>query len=1099
MAQLAQQRYDLSILTLSMERTDLDQFPRGQVAFNLTTEDKTRFEIKVNADELGLPMAQAYLYQVAPIKIPEDIKRAFNEKIKPGTPLWMQFKPPYGNLPLIPWEHQLQPLLKAPILRLPYIPLQPITSQSALEVVLCINMQQTKETSLLEALVKQFVESILRSTKRHAVIHIFTDTFAYSALKDVSHRIASTNQGNIYLYDPQQALSINSHEIYLDIENHWFRWIRDTLSGRSIDMVHFVCHGHFSPDQGGLLLTDVHSTNENPSWRDCVGVQQLTSFLTQIGASSVGFSMLPQNFSIPGLRLLADQLARWQPGSILLHDVVEDQEHDALTQAYNFLYNNSQTSPPISRALTLYCHPDHYSSIHKDKFKEKPWRTLSSIAQSLIQAEEIDQALIVAMRFEDVGQRIEILNNVAQVFAQMGEQQRALETILRILAMIEQIEDVYQRQKGQLEIIQVLIELSMFDRARAVAMQIGDPYQRVCSLGKITQALAQIGKQKEALEVVEQMLTTTNAIEDDFERAQTRCLVSSTLTELKMFDQALAVADEIEYPYEQAGELGKIIQALIEHSQLDQALSATMQIKDMLQQAWALKRVALALAQAGERQKALEVISRIQIIVMEYPSAFQQEQILKEVSLALAELKMFDQALAILDEMEDPVLYVLALNELLPVLVRAKEKQKLLEAVTRELKVGQTDIFHRMRVPTEIIQALIDLKMFDQVLPVIGQLESAEQRVGALQTALQALARIGLRRRAEKVLLQMLVAITRIQDPTQRERALRDAVQPLIELKMFDHALTIVVEIESAGLRAQALNEVIQGLVQKGKMRKVPEVLRQILTAIEEIEDTYQRQQRQLETLQVLLKQRMFDEALAIATHLEDVNQRVSSLGEVAQAIAQTKGWEVALEMLPQLLATVTRIQDTFQREKALAELVRVLAKLSMFDHASAITASIMDVAQRAILQGEIILTLCRTGEHARALELADVALTTASKIEDVNQRTEVLNSTAQVLAQAKLFDQALTAIEWALSGPTSGLLKQYTLAHGITFAMLRGTGNTPAWIAASQRFLEQMTAHYLVPEPTTDDQRTMQKEAEEALSYLSGLVSRHARPLKDQ
>jgi hypothetical protein len=75
--------------------------------------------------------------------------------------------------------------------------------------------------------------------------------------------------------------------------------------------------------------------NRDQSWARFVGSAELSAFLTRIGAWSVSFSVAPENFSVLGLRLLTDQVARQRVGPVMLHDM-SDGNAETLGRALRF-------------------------------------------------------------------------------------------------------------------------------------------------------------------------------------------------------------------------------------------------------------------------------------------------------------------------------------------------------------------------------------------------------------------------------------------------------------------------------------------------------------------------------------------------------------------------------------------------------------------------------------------------------------------------------------------------------------------------------------------------------------------------------------------
>ena len=98
--------------------------------------------------------------------------------------------------------------------------------------------------------------------------------------------------------------------------------------------------------------------NDDEEWSCFVGARQLCTFLDQVGAWSVAFSSPRGNYSISGLRMLQDQIARFRPGPVLFHDVARDPGRSGWDEAFQYAYAIEETYAPLSAAVSICCHPD---------------------------------------------------------------------------------------------------------------------------------------------------------------------------------------------------------------------------------------------------------------------------------------------------------------------------------------------------------------------------------------------------------------------------------------------------------------------------------------------------------------------------------------------------------------------------------------------------------------------------------------------------------------------------------------------------------------------------------------------------------------------
>jgi hypothetical protein len=278
-----------------------------------------------------------------------------------GTPLWIKFGPLTGYLRLVPWDALLRAGLDHPILWL--IDLEsppPRELDTRLDVVLCASEPRVK-SQFSEAHVQTIARSILAANARQeVVIHVFADGARYeelsAGLKDLGECVR--------LYQPPESArnragtgdSVGGRALPAEITNAWLRWIAQSLD-RPVDVVHFVCHGYLTSEQGWLALAETPSKNVDEEWSRFIGSADLDPFLVHVGAWSMIFSSPPGNFSPAGLRLLANQMCEDGCRSALLHDVSADIDGAQLTSAYTFLYRPGPNVAPAGAALSIYCHP----------------------------------------------------------------------------------------------------------------------------------------------------------------------------------------------------------------------------------------------------------------------------------------------------------------------------------------------------------------------------------------------------------------------------------------------------------------------------------------------------------------------------------------------------------------------------------------------------------------------------------------------------------------------------------------------------------------------------------------------------------------------
>lgn len=353
------------------------------------SESRVLFEVRVNSEqvglleatvnEIGLPLTMAEARKIQSMestyKVPDHIAAALGQVVEEnGQPLWLSFAQPSGYLPVVPWEPLLQSRLQVPILRLSYTEVQPVVSSGSLDVVVCFSFPAAKircQSLQPPEIIHYYFDHIPENIRQYTTFHVFADAGFQYVLNDVRGRHADCK---IQIYDPVLASRYEVPEpnptpegSTAELESPWLLWMRDAMGSISADLVHFFCHGYLGREDGFLCFSQSPLRNDDELYSRFVGARQICTFLDQVGAWSVAFSSQPGNYSIAGLRLLQDQMARIRPGPVLFHDMLLDPAAVSLNQAYQYAYAIEEAQAPESPAISLYCHPDWAMPVTADQ------------------------------------------------------------------------------------------------------------------------------------------------------------------------------------------------------------------------------------------------------------------------------------------------------------------------------------------------------------------------------------------------------------------------------------------------------------------------------------------------------------------------------------------------------------------------------------------------------------------------------------------------------------------------------------------------------------------------------------------------------------
>lgn len=387
MAELIKKAYGLTALRISLELAEVGSTVQLQLH---GTEDPAE---PINFPAMGLEIAHAIeewrrSRRGPSFSIPDDVVERLRADTQPlrdaDDVLWLLFTSPYGNLAAIPWERLLAPL-ELRLLRIPNFALPPVAAIDTLDVALCISNPDTKKCLNATRVGHRTLDEIVAAAPPRLLVHVFADYDTAPALRRHAEELSTDSRRSIKIYDPRSVEGSMQSPVSIGIEESsptptWLRWMQETLSEQSVDIVHFVCPGYFTADQGSVALSVSPNRSIDHGLACFIGASQLSTFMTRLGAWSLHLSSTADDdvWSL-GLRMLADQISGMRPGPVTCEDIRMAKPGE-LEAAYRFLYVSGRDAPR-SAALSTYCHPGLLSeSPHWEELAES---SASSVRQAV--------------------------------------------------------------------------------------------------------------------------------------------------------------------------------------------------------------------------------------------------------------------------------------------------------------------------------------------------------------------------------------------------------------------------------------------------------------------------------------------------------------------------------------------------------------------------------------------------------------------------------------------------------------------------------------------------------------------------------------------
>lgn len=304
--------------------------------------------------------------QVASIALPDEVPRTIGDALRGqgyDGPLWLHLVKPYGVLGALPWERLLQDCGHV-VLRLPdALAEAAVEAPNTLNVILCASRPRSEQHFNIPASLAAMAERIVRAVpNRDVQVHVFADL---ECMRELNHRLnaAGLMGSHVTVVDPEGSHDYDvqhadgGHARLAQAGSPWLQWMTQAMGGRSVDVVHFVCHGYMADRSGSLAFAESPVLNADPRWCKFVGGDELNRFLIRLGAWSVAFSAPLHNYSPLGLRALADEFAQVRPGPVLHHEMAEDPEFEQLVAAYRVMYSNERALPATMPAIALCYQP----------------------------------------------------------------------------------------------------------------------------------------------------------------------------------------------------------------------------------------------------------------------------------------------------------------------------------------------------------------------------------------------------------------------------------------------------------------------------------------------------------------------------------------------------------------------------------------------------------------------------------------------------------------------------------------------------------------------------------------------------------------------
>jgi hypothetical protein len=309
-----------------------------------------------------------------PLQVVEGLQANLANEPK-SLPLWLRFSKPHGYLGILPWERVLTEALQRPVLRLPDLLERPRENRDVLEVAICFDSCSQPLQQDPSDQVKRLVDAIVGASPRSQTrVHLFAAAPWSDSLR------AAGLDSRVRIHDPAAAPTYakamrrafpgevpgTAPKEYVTLQSPWSIWICETLGGRTLDAIHFICASGITDAGPALIGSGSPSPCEKVRALSSADAADLGALMARTGAWAALFSPPPDGGSGVALALMADALAHTRPATVLYQPLSTSEHAAALRRAYAFLFAPRPSAAPSLTDGFVYCQPtsvDAYANL----------------------------------------------------------------------------------------------------------------------------------------------------------------------------------------------------------------------------------------------------------------------------------------------------------------------------------------------------------------------------------------------------------------------------------------------------------------------------------------------------------------------------------------------------------------------------------------------------------------------------------------------------------------------------------------------------------------------------------------------------------------
>ena len=557
--------------------------------------------------------------------------------------------------------------------------------------------------------------------------------------------------------------------------------------------------------------------------------------------------------------------------------------------------------------------------------------------------------------------------------------------------------------------------------ASKVAEQIDDAPLRAQALVNVAGSLAKVGNTYGARLIAKDAVRVVTPFQNYLGNLRQAFVdVVKSLARVGLVDETLEVIGEIGDVDLRAEISIGVVGALACFGRVDEAIEIVEQFEDTLSGAQAMVYVACGLAKMGDMAKAQQVAGEaVGTLKKVSKLSWSARQIFVDVAGSLARAGLVDEALKVVEHIDDPEGQAQAMDHVASLLTEPNHFLEALSFAKRLDKFGSL-----ASIVFDLVLELINEGRLDESLDLCEQINDSMVHDEALIRVSTAFARGGrikdiqnmmerFRMRWSHTRVRECVAVAlagkgwvdealdfhdQIADFYSRLETMVDMVEAMANGGWVDEALLLVNRINVSHEHVQALCYVLRGLVRSGDLDRVRRVFDEVVITV----DSTVGKQVLVAVVSEFAKAGMVDEAFKVVDVIEDLSVRTEVLLGVASELAKDgRGGEV--------IKMIDRIEGDVDIRLSTMGLVRELADVGLADEAFRVMGPIKDLSVSGAVGVDILMNiasvLAKSGQIDAALKMMD-------QIEQIPDCAQVLAEVASALARSGRIDEALKMVD---------------------------------------------------------------------------------------